>query len=580
METQATHQPSSSAAAAGGPSVPWWRDPAPWLICLCATAIHAARLEQLTLRGEETRRALVAREMLASGDWILPTQQGQPFLSRPPLGSWLMAAAALVRGELDILAIRLPTVLATLATTILVYFYARLFLQRFGAIAAALAYTTMIEVMHLGRLAESEAVFTLWLAAALLAWHGGRTRGWSAASTWSVGYGLAALATLTKGPQGVIFFVLATGAYLAWRRELAAFRGRGHWIGVLVFALVYGAWQLPFLGRVGIEGMRGYLTFEMSQRFADRSAPALARHLAVFPLQLFAALLPWSVLLLGFLSKTIRARLGVAREPAVFLALAVAATFPTVWLPPGGRTRYLMPLFPLVAVLCGIVAQAFAEGASPRAWSRYRRVLLGMAYASAALGVGICLTSLLGADPLPPLLLQPPRMAAAFAVAAAFVAGVFVCSRHLPRPASIATTGFGLAILLGMGHTVLFINAWDAVSERIEPAIADVQSKLPAGEQLVSFGVLHHKFALFYPDPIPVVPWPAAPGESTGAPRYFCFHKNDSEPIQLPFDWELLAVVSCDRNRRPSPHDRVIVGRKRGSSETPLATRPENHSAR
>src|SRR5687768_2065327 len=55
--------------------------------------------DALPTRGEETRWATVASEMAATGDWIVPRQQGEPFFSRPPLGSWLIAVSAMIRGE-------------------------------------------------------------------------------------------------------------------------------------------------------------------------------------------------------------------------------------------------------------------------------------------------------------------------------------------------------------------------------------------------------------------------------------------------------------------------------------------------
>src|SRR5215203_5132014 len=81
-------------------------------------------IDALPTRGEETRWATVAREMTDAGDWVVPRQQGEPFFSRPPLGSWLIAIASLIRGELDLAAVRLPTATAVLASSLLVLWYA------------------------------------------------------------------------------------------------------------------------------------------------------------------------------------------------------------------------------------------------------------------------------------------------------------------------------------------------------------------------------------------------------------------------------------------------------------------------
>ena len=91
------------------------------ILILLVTVTYFGRLTMVSLRGEETRRALVAAEILDTGDWIVPRQQGTIYLSRPPAGSWTIAALAMLRGKLDVWAIRLPSAIAMLLTTLLVY---------------------------------------------------------------------------------------------------------------------------------------------------------------------------------------------------------------------------------------------------------------------------------------------------------------------------------------------------------------------------------------------------------------------------------------------------------------------------
>ena len=64
----------------------FWREPELWLLLLLAAGTYLARLDVLPIRGEEPRRARVAYEMLATGDWIVPRQQGDIYLSRPAAG--------------------------------------------------------------------------------------------------------------------------------------------------------------------------------------------------------------------------------------------------------------------------------------------------------------------------------------------------------------------------------------------------------------------------------------------------------------------------------------------------------------
>src|SRR5258707_4294294 len=105
--------------------VRWWCEAELALLLLFVVGAYFTRMTDLTIRGEESRRGLIAREMLTTGDWIVPRCQGEPLFSRPPLQNWLIAALALVRGDVDAVALRLPSDVAMLLTVLLIYGYAR-----------------------------------------------------------------------------------------------------------------------------------------------------------------------------------------------------------------------------------------------------------------------------------------------------------------------------------------------------------------------------------------------------------------------------------------------------------------------
>src|SRR5579871_5349178 len=98
----------SDAPPAGPSSNPleprkkWWLELEFALLLALVVAAFFSRMTALSVRGEESRRGLIAREMLESGDWIVPRCQGVPLFSRPPLQNWLIALVAGVRGHVDL----------------------------------------------------------------------------------------------------------------------------------------------------------------------------------------------------------------------------------------------------------------------------------------------------------------------------------------------------------------------------------------------------------------------------------------------------------------------------------------------
>ncbi len=146
----------------------WWQELELALLVVLVVAAFFSRMTALSVRGEESRRGLIAREMLETGDWIVPRCQGVPLFSRPPLQNWLIALVATVRGKVDAVALRLPSDCAILLTTILIYGYGRLFLTKMGALTAGAAFASMGQVLELGRTGETDALFTLFVTGSLL----------------------------------------------------------------------------------------------------------------------------------------------------------------------------------------------------------------------------------------------------------------------------------------------------------------------------------------------------------------------------------------------------------------------------
>jgi hypothetical protein len=137
-------------------------------------------------------------------------------------------------------------------------------------------------------------------------------------------------------------------------------------------------------------------------------------------------------------------------------------------------------------------------------------------------------------------------------------------SQH-PRTAMIGL--LTAALFFGGTYSGPTINVLAMISEHQAEAIAELKQRLPTDVKLVSFGRLDHVFTFHYRESIPVVPWPTAGNSLPGDTDYFCFTPNPWQPTKLPFAWEQVAVVSCDRNHLEQPQRTVIVGRRTGSPQ-------------
>ena len=557
-----------------------WLELEVWLLVLLVGLIYFSRLTTLTIRGEEPRRAMVAYEMLENGDWLIPKMQGEPWLSRPPLHNWVIALVALATGDVDPIAIRLPSVLATLLTTLLVYGYARCFLPPLGALAAGASFATMGQILELGRLGETEALFTLLLGGALLLWHAGYERGWSAAWTWVVGYGLAALAALAKAPQPPVYFAGSVGLFLILRREWRRLFTGAHLAGLLSFAVIFGAWQVPFYLRLGWEGVREIWFGEVVFTFVGHTVATMVTHLVTYPFEIFIALLPWSLLLSCFFFRGFRDHLGEAHSPVAFLTICIMVAFPTVWLPPGSRGRYFMPLAPCIAVLSGLAVQRCSESPSGtpwlRVWEYYLRTAAGIMVAA---GLAVLSVSL-AASPKQVAWAQPPLFALAYALlgigAATALFWVGRQGSNLPgwRVAILLVAGF-----MGVTYTGVITNMRVNTSVDTKAAVARFKQELPQGHRLVSLTPVHSLFVYYYREPIGLVTWPDDGSTLEAEGTYFCFNRRPGTEPQIPFAWEEIAAISVARSRISRSQQDVVIGR-RLPADRGVASPPGGASAR
>lgn len=475
----------------------WYSERSLAYVIALTFGLYFLRVTLLPVYGEEPRRAVIAREMLQSGDWIVPRIQGVPHKSRPPLQNWLIAAASVLTGSVDAWAIRLPSLLATLATTVLVYGYSH---RRAGepvAVLSATCYVTLYEVLEYGRLGETEAVFTVFVASSLLLWHWGHCERWNPWFTWPLCYLLAGCGMLTKGLQAPLYFAGGVGIFLLAHRRLREAFTLPHLFGLATLAMSVGAWQLAFICHTGWDAGVEIYSHNIAARFIEPTNDSFLAHLVIFPTEVFAVMLPGSLLLLAAFHRVVRNRLSEQRSTIFFLAASAAWAFIFVWLPPGGRARYYMPLMPLIAVLTGLVGDAwFRLSATP---SRRRWALSGL-LAAAAFYVG-------------PVLSFQARMC-----------------------------------------------------DDVAGQITELKHQLPPGEQLVSFGRMHHVFLYYYGESIRSLPMPVSEDDVPVDVDYFAIHTHNSEPPLLPFAWQEIDVITCDRYRREQPRVRIHIGRKIGKS--------------
>src|SRR5581483_6865743 len=224
----------------------------------------------------ESLRAIIAQDILRTGNWIVPTLYGQPLLTKPP---GLYAAIALVSwpfGEVREWTARLPSALAATATVLLFpWHFGRQLGRRAGLIAGLVL---PLSLMWLDKVptAEIDMLQTFWVSAAIIFFLQALEIE-EESGQWTVGSGqwtdrpllgcplstahypllwwLAAMLALAGGVltkwTAPVFFYLTVVPLLGWQGRLRLLLGRGHLLGLLLAIGLCSTWVALAAGQVG-----------------------------------------------------------------------------------------------------------------------------------------------------------------------------------------------------------------------------------------------------------------------------------------------------------------------------------------
>jgi len=348
------------------------------IVVVAASFLHGLGAWPL-MEPDEGRNAEVAREMLRRGDWAVPHFNGLPYLDKPVLLFWAIAASFQLFG-INEFAARLPSAVAAIALVALTFDLARLLVGRRRAILAAIVVATMPIVVAYGRLVIFDLPLTVFTTAALCclarARRASRDRLWFALAGAAIG-----CAVLTKGPVGIAVPLLMWFA----GRDLLPGRRRG-WagplLGVGVVVLLVAPWvavvmarRPDFLHYALVE--ETFLRLTSSTQFR-RAAPPY------FYLETLGwALGAWGILLTALSPELVRVwrKNGRAGRSVAFAVRATVALLVFFTLSASKRPHYILPAVVPLAIL---VAVAIDE-APYRAVRTVRVVAAGAALVGVAM---------------------------------------------------------------------------------------------------------------------------------------------------------------------------------------------------
>jgi dolichol-phosphate mannosyltransferase len=322
------------------------------LLALIAGALLFPNLSYPLLEPDEGRYAEVAREMVRSGDWVVPTLNHQAYLDKPPLLYWLVAACLRVFGT-HAWAARLVPSLAAFAVVLATYLMGRRIVGAQAAFLGALLLSLTAGLVHCGRFLILDSLLTLLVSVSLFAAYRA-VRGSRLRWRWWLTAGVCCgLGVLTKGPVALVLLVPPVVAH-TWLNPKKARPSLRQWI--VLGGLAVGM-TLPWYIAVAIRDpgfARHFFIEHHLRRFFSEDYHAGPAWFYV-PVVVVGCL-PWAGLLIpagAFLlsrSREVRA----LRSPALGYFLLWAGWCLLFFsLSRGKLPPYVLPALPALAVLVG-----------------------------------------------------------------------------------------------------------------------------------------------------------------------------------------------------------------------------------
>jgi 4-amino-4-deoxy-L-arabinose transferase-like glycosyltransferase len=355
-----------------------------WMITL--TGIHSIPLED-----HEVLVLQTTREMESRGDWVMPSFNYEPRLKKPPFNYWATAILSRLDPFSENVQIwhgRFISLLAGLIMVLATYHAGKtLFDPTIGKLASLLL-VGMQGYIYLSHSARPDFLYSAFCVLQLFAWMYAwkeeddtarqRIYGW-------LGWGMAGLATLTKGPQGPAVFLVGVLVFLLCgsdrKRTLKVMRP---FVGIAIFCLLVLPWWFLLQQRVA----------EMKVNLSETQLSGSLLHNLVsweelirfyYPLYLFYLMIPASLIFLFMIPRLWKLREKMS-EPTKILLYASAAMLIIFTLGGHYRKHYLLQLLPVFSIL---IASAVRTAAFPRLQGMWKRGMMALLAVLAVLCLGL-----------------------------------------------------------------------------------------------------------------------------------------------------------------------------------------------
>ena len=310
---------------------------------------------------DEFRYAEIPREMLETGNWVVPHLDGLRYFEKPVLGYWLNAAGIAMFGE-NAFAIRFFSAVAAGISAVVLFFLARKYAGGYRTgILVATVFLTCSEVFSIGTISVLDSMFSMFLTAAMalffLAHMEDVPR--KRVSLLVLSGISCGLAFLTKGFLAFAILAVTVIPFLIWQRRVKEIF-RILWVPVVTAILVALPWCLMIYAREK-DFWHYFFWTEHIHRLVSGEGGQHSQPFWFFVPCILGGVFPWTALLPAAISGLRGTRF---KDPLFRYAICwLLLPFMLLSASSGKLITYILPCFPPLAIIMSIaLLQYFAAG--------------------------------------------------------------------------------------------------------------------------------------------------------------------------------------------------------------------------
>ena len=322
-----------------------------YVLLVMAACFLLCNLSYPLIDRDETRYAEIPREMLASGNWIVPQLNFEPYYDKPPLVYWLCAVSYSLFGVSEWSARLVPVLAALLTLASTMWFGSRWFGRRI-ALYSGVVLMLSAGFLFCSRYLLLDGVLTALVATSLMSAYEALRASHLRSSWWIFAATLCGLAFLVKGPLAIVLIVPPIAAYSWLSDSCPRIRAASYatFFGVVMAIVV------PWIALVGMADSQYLYEFFVKHNLRRFAGEMHARPIWYFIPVVLLAGHPWSSLTIP-LTRFLTGRsedLRLRRPPAMgFLVLFSGWTFLFFSVSSCKLPTYLLPAAPPLALIVG-----------------------------------------------------------------------------------------------------------------------------------------------------------------------------------------------------------------------------------